>query len=129
MIAGLKDDAWTVRNPPHPGQFIRSGCLDAADDYPGMTVSEAADKLGVSRAAFSRVVNGQRPVTLALAMKMEAVGWSTADIWLELQARYDIAQERKRLNRPLAAAPAVRDIERMKAEAEVETEVETAAAA
>ena len=42
MIPGLKDDAWIVRNPPHPGQFIRSGCLDAADDYPGMTVSEAA---------------------------------------------------------------------------------------
>ena len=50
-------------------------------------------------------------------MKMEAAGWATADAWVELQAKYDIAQARKRLNQPLAAAPAEQRVKRLMAEA------------
>ncbi len=117
MIAGMKDDDWLELNPYHPGEFIRDGVLDAVDDYPGMTVSEAAAKLGIHRATFSRIVNGRAPVTVGVAMKMEALGWATADAWMERQMKWDIAQARKRLNQPRAAAPAVRDIGRLEAEA------------
>ncbi len=122
MIVGLKEDAWLRLNPLHPGRHIAGGWLDAVDEYPGMSVSEAAEKLGVSRAALSRIVDGRAPVTPALAMKMEALGWATADTWLRLQTRYDIAQARKRLNQPRSSAPAARRIERMKAEVEQTTQ-------
>ncbi len=118
MIVGLKNNAWLRLNPSHPGEFIRDGYLDACDDYPGMTVTEAAKKLGVNRITLARVVNGHRPITLNLAMKMEAAGWATADVWMAFQTKYDIAQARKRLHQPLAAAPAELRVQRLKAEAE-----------
>ncbi len=117
MIAGAKESDWMVRNPWRPGRHI-AACLEASDDYPGMSVSEAARKLGVSRYRFFRVLHGRGPVTLDLALKMEALGWVTADLWLEMQTRYDLAQARKRLNRPLSAAPAVRRKNELLAEAD-----------
>ena len=105
MIAGLSPDSWLSRNPGHPGEHI-ADYLEPADDYPGMSVAEAARKLGVSRSRLSRVVKGRGPVTLDLAMKLEAFGWATANIWMTYQMNYDLAQERKRLNRPLTQAPA-----------------------
>ncbi len=92
-------------------------------------VSEAAAKLGVSRNSLSRVVNGRAPITMNLALKMEAAGWATADVWLELQTKYDLAQARKRLHQPLAQAPAVLREKQLLAEAEEEAEEEAAQAA
>ena len=107
MIVGLSEDAWLRADPPHPGGLFKRGCLDGDDEYPGMTIGEAAAKLGVSRITVSRVVNEHNPVTLNLALRMEAAGWSTADQWLKHQMAYDLAQARKRLNQPPASAPAV----------------------
>ena len=116
MIAGLSPDSWLRRNPPHPGGHI-AAYLEPAEDYPGMSVAEAAKKLGVSRSRLSRVLQGKGPITLDLAMKLEAVGWAAADDWMGFQTRYDIARERKRLNRPLTQAPAyVREQELLRAE-------------
>lgn len=98
-------------NPLHPGGIVKGEFIDAFEDYPGMTVGEAAALLGVSRVTLSRFLNERRPATLDLAMKLEAAGWGTADLWMELQMKWDIAQERKRLNRPRAAAPAVRRLQ------------------
>lgn len=106
MIIGVSENAWMRLNPSHPGFLFKVGILDEIDDYPGMTVAEAAKKLGMSREHLSRIVNERAPITLPVAMKLEAAGWSTADSWLQFQLKYDLAQERKRLNRPLAKAPA-----------------------
>ena len=106
MIIGVSENAWMRLNPSHPGFLLKVGILDEIDDYPGMTVAEAAKKLGMSRGHLSRIVNERAPITLPVAMKLEAAGWSTADSWLQFQLKYDLAQERKRLNRPLAKAPA-----------------------
>ncbi len=122
-----RENAWLALNPPHPGGMIKTGWLDALEEYPGMSVSAAAEKLGVSRSTLSRVVNERAPITLDLAMKMEAAGWATADAWMDLQTKYDVAQARKRLNQPRAAAPALQHIKRLKAEAAAETEVAEAA--
>lgn len=121
MIAGTSPDAWLRRNPPHPGGHIALH-LEPAEDYPGTSVTEAAKKLGVSRSRLSRVLNGKSPITLDLAMKLESIGWACADDWMEFQTRYDIAQERKRLNRPLTQSPAyVEEQELLRAEqAEIE---------
>ena len=54
----IRYDAWLRRNPPHPGSHIYHGCLEAVDGVGGMGVGAAARKLGVSRVALSRVLNG-----------------------------------------------------------------------
>ena len=62
----------------------------------GLSVGAAAKKLGVATVTLSRVLNGHSSITPALAVKLEAVGWSTARAWLSLQMTYDLARERKR---------------------------------
>ncbi len=98
MIAGLRGDAWLRRNPPQPGRFIRTGYLEGNDyDYAGMTLGEAARKLGVSRATLSRVVNGHTGISAEMALKLEEAGWGTADSWMQTQANYELTQARKRM--------------------------------
>lgn len=128
MILGTDESAYMRVNPMHPGGAFRCGWLDGDDEYPGMSISEAAAKLGVDDGALSRVVEGRAPFTIDLALKMEALGWSTADSWLKHQLDYDLAQARKERNQPLAQAPAVLRRKRMLAEAEAEETAEKAAA-
>ncbi len=118
MIVGLKDDAWLRVNPQHPGRAIRTLHMESIeDDAADMTVGEAAAKLGISRVSLSRVINGHARISLDMALKLEAAGWGVADSWMELQTKYDIAQARKRRNRPHESAPAIRHVERLQAEA------------
>ena len=101
MIAGLSNDEWLRQDPPHPGRSIYHGCLESnGEDYEGMTIGEAAAKLGINRVTLSRVVNGRARITTGLALKLEAAGWGAADSWLRRQTNYDLAQARKRLNQP-----------------------------
>lgn len=90
-------DAWMRRNPSHPGSHIYHGCMEAPDGGRDLGVGEAARKLGVSRTALSRVLNGRAAISPTLALKLEAVGWGSADSWLILQMTYDLAQERNRI--------------------------------
>ena len=90
-------DSWSRRNPSHPGRHIYHGCLEAIEGvYEGVSVTEAARKLGVSRVALSRVLNGKAAISVSLALKLEAAGWGKADVWMRRQARYDLAPERNR---------------------------------
>ena len=77
-------------NPPHPGEVIR--------EYLGeMTVSAAAEHLGVSRVTFSRVLNGKAAVSPEMAMRLAAAfGTSSPEVWLRMQAKYDLWQVGKR---------------------------------
>ena len=127
MIAGLSPDSWLRRNPLHPGELIAPH-IEPAEDYPGMSVAEAARRIGVSRSRLSRVLQGRGPITLDLAMKLEAAGWATADIWMAYQMNYDIAQERKRLNRPLTQAPAYLLEQELRRAEEAEAQPASAAA-
>lgn len=79
-------------NHPHPGLTLREEVFSPQ----GMTVSAAADKLGVSSNALSRVLNGKAGVSIALAMKLEANGFSTARFWTALQHEYDLAKAKHR---------------------------------
>ena len=89
----LQDLLEEVRHhPPHPGESIRHDCLGCHLD-----ASEAARRLGVSRAYLMRVLDGHASVTPSLARKLEAVGWSNANFWLRLQEAYDQAQRHQRI--------------------------------
>ena len=65
----------------------------------GLSVTEAAEVLGVARPTLSRVLNGQAAVSADMAIRLEKAGWSSADFWLSRQTAYDLAQARKREDR------------------------------
>ena len=80
-----------MKNPPHPGRSVRENCLDPL----GLSVTEAADVLGVARHTLSRVLNGHSAISPDMAIRLEKAGWSSADFWLNRQTAYDLAQARK----------------------------------
>ena len=80
-----------MKNPPHPGRSIRENCLEPL----GLSVTEAADVLGVARHTLSRVLNGHAGISPEMAIRLEKAGWSSADFWMRRQMSYDLAQARK----------------------------------
>jgi addiction module HigA family antidote len=76
-----------MMNPPHPGEVLREDVLVEI----GLTVSEAAAHLGVSRVSLSRVLNGHAGISPTLALRLEAAGVSTARAWLAMQTAHDLA--------------------------------------
>lgn len=80
-----------MKNPPHPGRSIKDACLDPL----GLSVTEAADGLGIARHTLSRVLNGRAGISPEMAIRLEKAGWSNADHWLRLQVAYDLAQARQ----------------------------------
>lgn len=79
-----------MKNPIHPGEIIRE---DVLADL-GLSVSEAAARLGVSRVALSRVLHGHARVSPNLAVRLEEAGVGTARAWLAMQSAHDLATER-----------------------------------
>ena len=77
-----------MKTPPHPGSMLRADVLDAL----GLGVTEAAQKLSMSRVALSRVVNGRAGISPDLAIRLERAGVSTARFWMALQTNYDLAK-------------------------------------
>ena len=84
-----------LHNPPHPGETLREDILPAL----GLSVTQAAAQLGVTRAALSRVLNGRAAISPEMALRLE--GWlgvkrgGRADVWVAQQAAYDLSQARK----------------------------------
>ena len=79
-------------NPSHPGELLREDVIVEL----GLTVTEAAERLGMSRVAFSRVLNGKAAISPDLAIRLERAGVSTARAWLAMQLNYDLAQALKK---------------------------------
>lgn len=81
-----------IFNPPHPGESLREDVLPAL----GLSVTEAAAQLGVTRAALSRVLNGRAAISPEMALRIER--WlgkdrgGRAGVWLAMQADYDLWQ-------------------------------------
>lgn len=80
-----------MKTPPHPGELLREDVIAEL----GLSVTETAQRLGMSRVAFSRVLNGKAAVSPDLAIRLERAGVSTARAWLAMQADYDLAQAMK----------------------------------
>lgn len=76
----------TMKNPAHPGAIIK----DCLDDL-GLTVAEGAKALGVSRSQLTRVVSKKSAVSPEMAMRLELVLGSKAEMWLRLQNAFDLA--------------------------------------
>lgn len=80
-----------MKNPPHPGRIIRQDCIDALE----LIVTKAAELLSVTRQTLSNLVNERSGISAEMAIRLEKLGWSTADHWMRLQAAYDLAQARR----------------------------------
>ena len=86
-------------DPPHPGQLLREDVITEL----GLSVKETADRLGMSRVALSRVLNGRAAISPDLALRLEIAGVSTAQAWLAMQVNYNLAQARQHPQPPIRA--------------------------
>lgn len=80
-----------MHNPTHPGQILREDVIEEL----GLTVTDAAQRLGIARVTLSRVLNTHAAISPDLAVRLELAGVSTARSWLALQSAFDLAQARK----------------------------------
>uniref|UniRef100_I2Q7H5 Addiction module antidote protein, HigA family n=1 Tax=Desulfovibrio sp. U5L TaxID=596152 RepID=I2Q7H5_9BACT len=80
-----------MKNPMHPGLLVKE-CLDDL----GLSVAEAARGIGITRQQLHNVIAGRSAVTPEMAIRFEKAFGSTADTWLGMQMRYDLAQVRQR---------------------------------
>ena len=80
-----------MKNPPHPGLSVRADCLEPL----GLTITEAAKALGVSRQALNNLIHGQAGISPEMAIRLDMAFGGGADTWLRLQAAYDLAQAEK----------------------------------
>lgn len=81
-----------MHNPSHPGRLVRDACLDPL----GLTVTEGARILGVSRPALSNVINGRSSLTPEMAIRLSKAFGSTPRAWLRMQWAYDLARAEER---------------------------------
>ena len=77
-----------MHNPPHPGEILRELCLDPL----GLTVTQAAGALGVSRKTLSSILNGHSGISAEMAIRLSIAFNTTAESWLLQQLQYDLAQ-------------------------------------
>ena len=82
-----------MKNPAHPGRIVRD-CNDGAN----MTVVDAAKMLCVTRQALSNLVNEKASLSPDMSIRLEKVGWGSADSWMRMQMNFDLAQVRARQN-------------------------------
>jgi len=81
-----------MMDPPHPGEIVREECLRPL----GLSVTEGARVLGVTRQALDSIVNERSGISPEMAIRLEKAFGSSADMWLRLQAAYDLARARAR---------------------------------
>ena len=80
-----------MKNPPHPGRIVREDCLVPL----GLTVTEGARILGITRQALNNLVNGKSGVSPEMAVRLAKAFGSDAETWLRMQLNYDLAQVRE----------------------------------
>ncbi len=81
-----------MHNPVHPGEVIREDILKPLR----LSVSESARRLDVNRKTLSKILNGRRPITPEMAVRLEMAFKPSAESWLQQQANYDLWQVRQR---------------------------------
>jgi addiction module HigA family antidote len=80
-----------MKNPAHPGRIVRSACLEPL----GLSITEGARILGVTRQTLTKIVNGRSGISAEMAIRLTKAFGSTAETWVRMQASYDLAQARK----------------------------------
>ncbi len=84
--------ATNMHNPPHPGEILRSLCLEPL----GVSVTDAAKSLGISRKSLSAILNGRSGISPEMAVRLSIAFGTTAESWLNQQVQYDLWVAEKR---------------------------------
>ena len=79
-----------MKNPPHPGGVVLRQCIEPL----GLTITDAASALGVTRTTLSELVNGKRGISPEMAVRLSQVFGGSAESWLTQQAHYELAHVR-----------------------------------
>jgi antitoxin HigA-1 len=82
-----------MKKPPHPGLSVRHDCIEPL----GLTVAEAAKRLGVSRKQLSDIVNGHAGLSPEMAIRLDMAFGGGAETWYRMQAAYDLARAMERI--------------------------------
>lgn len=77
-----------IYNPPHPGEVLKEMYLEPL----GLTVTNSAKALGISRQTLSEIINCRTGITAAMAMKLAKAFKTTPEMWINLQTKYDLWQ-------------------------------------
>ncbi len=80
-----------MHNPPHPGEVIRTLCLEPL----GLSVTDAAEGLGVSRKTLSAILNGRAGISPEMALRLSMAFDTSPESWLNQQAQYELWLARK----------------------------------
>ena len=80
-----------MKEPPHPGLSVRHDCLQPL----GLTITDGAKVLGISRQALNSLVNGKGGISPEMAIRLDKAFGGSADAWLALQTAYDLARAKK----------------------------------
>ena len=83
-----------MHNPPHPGEIIRELCIEPL----GLTVTDAAGFLGVTRKTFSALLNRRSGISPEMALRLSKVFGRSPEGWLKLQLQYDLWQTKQRVD-------------------------------
>jgi antitoxin HigA-1 len=84
-----------MKNPPHPGRIVRQECIEPL----GLTVTEAAERLGVKRQTLSNLVNGKAGISPEMSIRLSKAFGSSPEVWLGIQMEYDLAQAYRNADR------------------------------
>jgi len=86
-------DTMPMKNPVHPGILIKDNI-----DTLGISVTEFAFKLGVSRQILSRIINQKAGISVEMALKLGKAFKTTPEFWINMQIQYDLAQAKRNVN-------------------------------
>lgn len=81
-----------MQDPPHPGEIVRAECLEPLE----LTVTRAAEGLGVTRQVLSDLVNGHAGISVEMAIRLSKGFGSSPETWLRMQLAFDLWQARDR---------------------------------
>lgn len=80
-----------MKTPPHPGRIILRDCIEPL----GLTITEAAEGLGVTRNTLSRLINGHNGISPEMALRLSKAFGGSPESWLRQQMNYDLAQVKR----------------------------------
>jgi addiction module HigA family antidote len=83
-----------MHNPPHPGEIIKEICVEPLN----LTVTSAAESLGVTRKTLSMLLNGKSGISPEMALRLSKVFGRTPEAWLRLQLQYDLWKAKQNLD-------------------------------
>lgn len=78
-----------MHNPAHPGEVLREYLGD-------LSVTEAAERLGITRVSLSRILNGRNGISADMALRLEAALGTSAEMWTTMQAQFDLWEARRK---------------------------------